>query len=87
MKRVLVKIDEEARLKETSERLSDSEIDLLEETVQVLKWRRERETFEAEKGSRSADEQADGGLHDEDKTRLRRAFEHHQKRTRQGVIR
>ena len=87
LKRVLVKIDEEARLKETSERMSDSEIDLVEETVQVLKWRRERENFEAERGSRTTDEQADGGLHDEDKTRLRRAFEHHQKRTRQGVIR
>ncbi|MCH2590678.1 MAG: DNA primase [Planctomycetales bacterium] len=87
LKRALVKIDEEARMKQTSERMSDSEIDLVEETVQVLKWRRERENFEAERGSRSADEQADGGLHDDDKTRLRRAFEHHQKRTRQGVIR
>ncbi|GIS62638.1 MAG: hypothetical protein CM1200mP2_48630 [Planctomycetaceae bacterium] len=75
-------------MKQTSERMSDSEFDLVEETVQVLKWRRERENFEAERGSRSADEQADGGLHDDDKTRLRRAFEHHQKtNTPKGVIR
>ena len=28
-----------------------------------------------------------GPLDDDDKARLRRAFEHHQKRTRQGVVR
>ena len=87
LKRVLVKIDEDARLKETSERMSDSELDLVEETVQVLKWRRERENFEAERGARSADQDENDGLDDEDKSRLRRAFEHHQKRTRQGVVR
>ncbi len=87
LKRVLVKIDEEARLKKTSERMLDSELDLIEETVQVLKWRRERENFEAERGVRSADQDANDRLDDEDKTRLRRAFEHHQKRTRQGLVR
>ena len=67
--------------------MSDSELDLVEETVQVLKWRRERENFEAERGARSADQDENDGLDDEDKSRLRRAFEHLQKRTRQGVVR
>jgi len=87
LKRLLVKIDEEARLKETSLRLNDSEFDLVEETIQVLKWRRERETFESERSGRAGGDESTGGLDDEDKARLRRAFEHHQKRTRQGVIR
>ena len=87
MKRLLVKIDEEARLKETSLRLNDSEFDLVEETIQVLKWRRERENFESERSGRAGGDESTGGLDDEDKARLRRAFEHHQKRTRQGVIR
>ena len=87
LKRLLVKIDEEARLKETSLRLNDSELDLVEETIQVLKWRRERETFESERSGRAGGDESTGGLDDEDKARLRRAFEHHQKRTRQGVIR
>ena len=87
LKRLLVKIDEESRLKETSLRLNDSELDLVEETIQVLKWRRERETFESERSGRAGGDESTGGLDDEDKARLRRAFEHHQKRTRQGVIR
>ena len=87
LKRLLVKIDEEARLKETSLRLNDSEFDLVEETIQVLKWRRERENFESERSGRAGGDESTGGLDDEDKARLRRAFEHHQKRTRQGVIR
>ena len=87
LKRLLVKIDEEARSKATSQRLNDSEFDLVEETVQVLKWRREREKFETERSVRAGGDGAAGGLDDEDKARLRRAFEHHQKRTRQGVIR
>ena len=87
LKRLLVKIDEESRLKETSLRLNDSEFDLVEETIQVLKWRRERENFESERSGRAGGDESTGGLDDEDKARLRRAFEHHQKRTRQGVIR
>ena len=87
LKRVLVKIDEEARSKQTTQRLKDSEFDLVEETVQVLKWRRERENFETERSVRAGGNEASGGLDDEDRARLRRAFEHHQKRTRQGVIR
>ena len=87
LKRLLVKIDEESRLKETSLRLNDSEFDLVEETIQVLKWRRERENFESERCGRAGGDESTGGLDDEDKARLRRAFEHHQKRTRQGVIR
>jgi len=87
MKRLLVKIDEEARSKETSQRVTESELDLLEETVQVLKWRREREKFETERAVRTGRDEAAGGLDDEDKARLRRAFEHHQKRTRRGVVR
>ncbi len=87
MKRLLVKIDEEARSKETSQRVTESELDLLEETVQVLKWRREREKFETERAVRTGRDDAVGGLDDEDKARLRRAFEHHQKRTRRGVVR
>ena len=87
LKRLLVKIDEEARSKQTTQRLKDSEFDLVEETVQVLKWRRERENFETERSGRAGGEEATGGLDDEDRARLRRAFEHHQKRTRQGVIR
>ena len=87
MKRLLVKIDEEARLKQTSLRVTESELDLVEETVQVLKWRREREKYETERGGRAGRDEAAGGLDDEDRARLRRAFEHHQKRTRQGVVR
>jgi len=87
LKRLLVKIDDEARSKETSLRVTDSELDLVEETLQVLKWRREREKFETERGSRTGRDDASGGLDDEDRARLRRAFEHHQKRTRQGVVR
>jgi DNA primase len=87
LKRLLVQIDEESRSKETALRLKDSEFDLVEETVQVLKWRRERESYESELGHRSGHDEAAGGLDDDDRARLRRAFEHHQKRTRQGVIR
>jgi DNA primase len=87
LKRLLVQIDEESRSKETAQRLKDSEFDLVEETVQVLKWRREREKFETERGHRTGHDEAAGGMDDDDRARLRRAFEHHQKRTRQGVVR
>ncbi len=87
LKQFLVQIDEEARIKKTAQRLKDSEFDLIEETVQVLKWRRERENFETERGHRTGDDEAAGGFDDDDKARLKRAFEHHQKRTRQGVVR
>jgi hypothetical protein len=87
LKRLLVQIDEESRSKETAQRLKDSEFDLVEETVQVLKWRREREKFETERGHRTGHDEAAGGMDDDDRSRLRRAFEHHQKRTRQGVVR
>ena len=87
MKSLAVKIDEQARLKGTSQRVADPELDLIEETVQVLKWRREQENYESDRGLWSERSEASGRLDDEDKARLKRAFEHHQKRMQRKVVR
>jgi len=87
LKRLLVKIDEEARTKNTSALLNESDVNLVDEVIGVLKWRNEQEKFETERAAREGREDTGGGLDEEQKARLLRGFEHHKERTRQGVIR
>lgn len=87
MKSLVVRIDEQAQLKGTRQRMADPELDLIDETVQVLKWRREQEKYESDRGLWAERTEASEGLDEEDKARLKRAFEHHQKRMQRKVVR
>lgn len=87
LKRLAVRVEEQARLKGTGDRLNDTEHDVIAETVQVLKWRREREAHEADRGEWSGRDVASGGLDEEARARLQRDFEYHQKRMAQKTVR
>lgn len=87
LKRLAVRVEEQARLKGTSARLADTDYDVIADTVQVLKWRREREAHEADRGEWAGRDDASGSLDEAAKARLKRDFEYHQKRMAQKTIR